>query len=378
MAGLYIHVPFCASKCAYCDFYSLPLAAHVPSAGKQVERFFQALEKELAALPSGFVPDTIFVGGGTPTALPERQLEDLLGLLRPQARRGRVREWTVEANPGTLDPAKAAALRSAGVNRISLGVQTLDDRLLRRLGRIHTAVEARTSFELLRAAGFDNVSVDLMYALPGETTDAVRRDLQGLLAWQPDHLSCYALTVEPDTPLAAQCARGEISAVPDAAQAEQYHALRHTLRGAGFEHYEISNFARPGRACLHNLNYWRGGEYFGCGPAAHAHVAGRRSSNIADVDEYCRRIADGRSPRDFEEQLAPEAKARETLIIGLRLIEGVNLAEFEQQTGFDARALGGDALQRLLDLEMLRLDAGRLCLTERSLFISDRVFAELV
>ena len=339
---------------------------------------FQALEKELAALPPNFAPDTIFIGGGTPTSLTQRQLEDLLGLLRPQVRRGAVREWTIEVNPGTLTPAKAELLRAAGMNRVSLGVQTLDDAALNRLGRIHTAAEARASFELLRAAGFDNVGVDLMYALPGETTDAVLRDLRGLLAWQPDHISCYALTVEPGTPFAAQCARGEVVEVPDEAQAEQYHALRRELMAAGFQHYEISNFARPGRACLHNLNYWRGGEYFGCGPAAHAHVAGRRRANIEDLEEYCRRMGAGQSPCDFEEQLPPEAKARETLIVGLRLLDGVNLAAFRQQTGFDALALGGDALKRLVDLDMLQLDAGRLRLTERSLFISNRVFAELV
>ncbi|TAN36164.1 MAG: radical SAM family heme chaperone HemW [Verrucomicrobia bacterium] len=378
MAGLYLHIPFCESKCVYCGFYSLPLAAKVPGLGKRIADFFQALEKELAALPVNFAPDTLFIGGGTPTALSQRQLENLLGLLRPQVRRAAVREWTVEVNPGTLTPAKADLLRASGMNRASLGVQTLDDAMLERLGRIHTAADARMSFELLRTAGFENVSVDLMYALPGKTTDAVLNDLHGLLAWQPDHISCYALTVEPDTPLAAQCARGAVVEVPDEVQAEQYHAIRREMKSAGFQHYEISNFARPGRECLHNLNYWRGGEYFGCGPAAHAHVAGRRRSNIEDLDEYCRRIANGRSPCDFEEQLAPEAKARETLIVGLRLLNGVELAVFRQQTGFDALALGGDAVPRLLALELLELESGRLRLTERSLFISDRVFAELV
>lgn len=378
MAGLYLHIPFCESKCIYCDFYSLPLPKQVPSPGKRVDQFFQALEKELAALPPDFAPDTIFIGGGTPTALTESQLEILLGLLRPLVRRGRVREGTVEVNPGTLTPAKAALLRAAGMNRASLGVQTLDDVALERLGRIHTAAEAHAGFELLRAAGFDNVSVDLMYALPDETTDAVLRDLRDLLDWRPDHISCYALTVEPDTPLAAQCARGAVVEVPDDEQVEQYHTIRNELLSAGFQHYEISNFARSGRECLHNLNYWHGGEYFGCGPAAHAHRAGRRSANVEDLDKYCRCIADGRSPCDFKEQLPPEAKARETLIVGLRLLEGVNLAEFEKQTGFDARVLGGAALERLCAAGLVRLDAERIRLTPQALFISNRVFAELV
>ncbi|MCX7006816.1 MAG: radical SAM family heme chaperone HemW, partial [Kiritimatiellaeota bacterium] len=251
MAGLYIHVPFCARKCAYCDFYSLPLATF-PSLGKTVARFFQALEKELAALSADFAPDTIYIGGGTPTALDAAQLGELLALVRWRIHCDAVCEWTVEANPGTLDVAKVDTLRRAGVNRVSLGVQSLDDDALRRIGRIHTAAEAHAGFELLRAAGFDNVSVDLMYALPGETTAQVLADVRGLLAWQPEHISTYALAIEPDTPLAAQRGRGEVTEVPDEEQAEQYHVIRRELLAAGFEHYEISNFARSGRACRHN------------------------------------------------------------------------------------------------------------------------------
>jgi oxygen-independent coproporphyrinogen-3 oxidase len=377
MAGLYLHLPFCARKCTYCDFYSLPLG-DFPNLGKTITRFFQALEKELAALPPDFAPDTIYIGGGTPTALSAAQLDELLALVRRRVHCDAVREWTVEANPGTLDAAKADALRCAGVNRVSLGVQSLNDDALKRIGRIHTAAEARTAFDVLRAAGFDNVSVDLMYALPGETAAQVLADLRGLLAWRPEHLSTYALAIEPGTPLAAQRARGEIAEVPDEEQAEQYHAIRRELLAAGFEHYELSNFARPGRACRHNLNYWRGGEYHAGGPAAHAHSAGRRSANIEDLEAYCRRLEQNSSPREFEEQLAPEAKARETLIIGLRLLAGVDRAAFRQQTGFDALALGGAALEQLIAQGLLEVSAENLRLTERALFISNRVFAELV
>ena len=377
MAGLYIHVPFCARKCAYCDFYSLPLA-DFPSLGKTLARFFQALEKELAALPPDFAPDTIYIGGGTPTALDAAQLGQLVDLIRRHVRPDVVREWTVEANPGTLDAEKAALLRAAGVNRVSLGVQTLRDEALQRLGRIHSAAEAQASFALLRQAGFDNVSVDLMYALPGETTIQVLRDMRGLLAWQPEHVSCYALTIEPGTPLAEQQARGELAEVPDEEQADQYHAIRRELIAAGWQHYEISNFARPVRECRHNLNYWRGGEYSGCGPAAHGHLAGRRFANVASLDAYCRRLEEERSPCDFEEQLAPEAKAREMLIMGLRLLAGVNLTSFQRQTGFDARAFNALALERLLAEGLLVLDGGCLRLTERGLFVSNRVFVEFI
>ena len=377
MSGLYLHLPFCARKCAYCAFYSLPLAGF-PSLGKTVARFFQALEKELAALPPDFAPDTIYIGGGTPTALDAAQLGELLALVRRRIRCGAVREWTVEANPGTLDADKAAVLLRGGVNRISLGVQSLDDDALRRIGRIHSAAEARAGFDLLRAAGFDNVSVDLMYALPGETTAQVLADVRGLLAWEPEHISTYALAIEPGTPLAEQQTRGLVAEVPDEEQAEQYYEIRRELLAAGFEHYEISNFARPGRACRHNLNYWRGGDYHACGPAAHAHSAGCRSSNVEALEEYCRRLEQGAAPLDFSETLAPEAKARETLIIWLRLLDGVDLAAFRLQTGFDALALGGVALEQLVVQGLLVVADGRLRLTEQALFVSNRVFAELV
>ncbi len=377
MAGLYLHVPFCARKCAYCDFASRPLA-DFPSLGTTVARFFQALEKELAALPPDFAPDTLYIGGGTPTALDAAQLGALLALVRRRVYCNGVREWTVEANPGTLDAAKAAALRRAGVNRVSLGVQSLDNAALARLGRLHTAAEARAGFDLLRAAGFDNISLDLMYALPGETTAQVLADLRGLLAWQPEHLSTYALALEPGTPLAAQHARGEFAEVPDEEQAEQYFAIRRELLAAGYEHYELSNFAQPGRVCRHNLNYWRGGDYHACGPAAHAHSGGQRTANVEKLEDYCRRSERGESPCAFEETLAPEAKARETLIIGLRLLKGVDLAAFQRQTGLDALALGGAALEQLVAQGLLAVDHERLRLTARALFISDRVFAELV
>lgn len=377
MSGLYIHIPFCAQKCAYCDFYSLPVT-EFPSLGKTVERFFQALEKELTALPHDFQPDTIYFGGGTPTVFTAERLGELLELVRRRVRTSAVREWTVEANPGTLDTDKARAMQAGGVTRISLGVQTLNDKMLARLGRIHTAEDARRSFILLHNCGFEHVSVDLMYALPGEMTAQVLADVRGLLAWDPEHISCYALSIEPGTPLAKQLDWGEISEVPDEEQAEQYQALRREVLEADFQQYEISNFALPGRECLHNLNYWRGGEYAGCGPAAHGHSAGRRHSNVEDLDAYCRRIEQGGTARDFEEKLEPEAKARETLIVWLRLLDGVDLAAFRQLTGFDALALGGAAVEKFIAEDLLALADGRLRLTERALFVSNRIFAELV
>jgi len=379
MPGLYIHVPFCVRKCAYCDFYSLPLAGTpAPAAAAQVTRYLDALERELQGLPAEFAPDTVYVGGGTPTVLPAPALTRLLALVRARFRLPANAEWSCEANPGTVTEEKAARLRAGGVNRVSLGVQTLDDNQLARLGRVHTARQAAESCAVLRAAGFDNLGVDLMYGLPGAPRAALERDLTELTAWRPAHVSAYALSFEPGTPLAARQARGEVAAVPDAEQAAQYRLVRRRLAAAGFEQYEISNFARPGRACRHNLNYWAGGDYAGCGPAAHAHRQGRRSANVSDLREYCARLEAGRSPQVFTERLAPEAKARETLVLNLRRTAGVAADEFRRQTGFDVSALGGAALARALDLGLLAWQGRRLRLTARGLFVSDALFADLV
>ncbi|MCX6995698.1 MAG: radical SAM family heme chaperone HemW [Kiritimatiellaeota bacterium] len=378
MPGLYVHVPFCERKCAYCDFYSLALPESAAAAADLAERYLDALERELYGLPAEFVPDTVYVGGGTPTVLRAEALARLADLVHRRFRLPAGREWSCEANPGTLTAEKVARLRAGGVNRVSLGVQSLDDRQLAWLGRRHTARQAADSFQTLRAAGFDNLSVDLIYALPGITRGELARDLEGLLAWQPEHVSVYALSVEPGTPLAARRARGDLVEMAGEEQAEQYHLIRRRLLAAGYEQYEISNFARPGRACRHNLNCWDGGDYFGCGPAAHSHWLGCRSANVSDLESYAASPAAGRLPRAFTECLEAEAKARETLILNLRRTAGVEAAAFRRQTGFGLETRGGAALARALALVLLERHGDRLRLSAAGLFVSDAIFAELV
>lgn len=369
MPGLYIHVPFCVRKCRYCDFYS------VPSRPDLQESFLDALGVELSQLPAGFKADTVYVGGGTPTALPLDRLEWLLGLVGAAAA---AHEWTVEVNPGTLTREKAALLRAAGANRVSLGVQSFDPANLARLGRIHTVAEAVESFELLRGAGFKNISVDLMYAIPGSSRSALELDIARALELGPEHVACYALIFEEGTELTRQRDAGGIREVDDDEQLAQYRLIRNTLGEGGLRHYEISNFARPGFECAHNLLYWDGGEYIGCGPAAHSHWGGVRWSNVRDVARYGELVQGGGGARDFEENLEPEAKARETLVMSLRRLDGVSRKEFQARTGFDYRVLRGAEIDRLIELGMLTESGGRLRLTEQGLFVSDSVFAELV
>jgi oxygen-independent coproporphyrinogen III oxidase len=385
MPGLYLHIPFCVRKCLYCDFYSLPtgsgpIAGRLASAcGSDNSRFLDALDRELSLLPADFRPETVFIGGGTPTELSDRDFTRLFEVLKARIDLSRVAEWTCESNPGTLTAGKARILKAAGVNRMSLGVQSFDPRNLEFLGRIHSSDEAADAFRLLRRTGFENINLDLIYAIPGSSRDALERDLDRIAELAPEHVACYALIFEDGTPLTDLRDRGFVKEVDDDEQFAQYQCVRNRLAEAGYAHYEISNFARPGRECRHNILYWSGAEYLGCGPSAHSHWQGLRYGNVRSLEDYCASLIDeGRSPREFEERLEPEAKARETLVMSLRRLDGVSRSAFKNQTGFDYADLCGATLRRLESLGLLDASGERLRLTEEGLFVSDGVFADLV
>jgi len=354
MSGLYIHIPFCERKCSYCAFYSV-----VSKDWKQQKQFFQSLEKELQNLPADFLPETIFIGGGTPTAPDFQWLEKFipnLGKFLPQ-------EFSCEANPGTVDAAKLALLKRSGVNRLSIGVQSFNPQCLKTLGRIHTAEQAEEAFRLARAAGFENISLDLIFGVPGQTMEMVESDLDRALALDPEHIAIYNLMYEEGTPLTNL----NPEKLDEDLEREMYDRIRARLKVAGFVHYEISNFAKPGFECRHNLLYWNGGEYIGVGPAAHSHWKGVRWANVSDLDDYC---ANG-PRREFEERLDPEAKERETLVMGLRQLAGVEVSPSLWKACEESfRSLEKEGL--------LVIDGRRVRLAEEALFVSDAVFAELV
>ena len=385
MAGLYLHVPFCPRKCNYCDFYSLAVSAPPGSGGARAhlegevfDRYLEALGIELGALPSRFRPETVFVGGGTPTSLSTPSLHRLLGLVAARIDLSRVTEWTVEANPGTLDGEKAQLLFEKGVSRISLGVQSFERANLALLGRIHTAEEAADGFRLLRRAGFRNIGIDLMYGIPGSSCEALSRDLAAVGQLGCEHLSAYCLTVEEGTPFAALREQGLFEEPSEEEQVAQYALVRETAPRLGLLPYEISNFARPGFECAHNGLYWSGGEYLGCGPSAHSHWEGARFANVSDLDRYCDALLSGRSPRAFEERLEPDRAARETLVIGLRRAAGWDAERFRQATGFDIFDLAGEEIRRFESQGLVCRRNGGIALTERGILLSDTVFAELV
>ncbi len=377
MAGLYIHIPFCVRKCLYCDFYSLPkrpgAAAHADGGS-----FIAALAREMESLPEDFAPETIFIGGGTPTELSDRNFAALFDLLKRRVDLSRVTEWSCESNPGTLTREKIGIMLGAGVNRVSLGVQSFDPKTLEFLGRIHSAENAAEGFRLLRDCGMKNINLDLIYGVPGQGRGALEESLQRLVELGPEHVACYCLIFEDGTPLADLKVRGIVKEVSDDEELGQYEIVRGALGAAGFSHYEISNFAKPGFECRHNLLYWSGGEYIGLGPSAHSHWNGVRWGNVRDLAAYCRNLEAGQSTRAFEEKLDAEAKARETLVMSLRQIRGVGREEFRAATGFDYAELCRDQLTWLRREGLIDDSGDRLRLTPRGLFVSDGIFAELV
>ena len=384
MTGLYLHIPFCMKKCLYCGFYSLPTSNQ--PAGRRLRAsqppgqssFLDALEAELAALPDPFQPDTIFIGGGTPTELADADFQRLMTMVHRHVDIRRVREWTCESNPGTLTDAVVTTMRDAGVTRVSLGVQSFQDHHLQTLGRVHNAAEAEDGDRLLRDTGFSSINLDLIFGTPGTTSDDLAADLARIIALSPEHVAVYCLMFEPGTPLTKLRDRGCISETGDDVEAEAYARAKRTLTGAGFEHYEISNYAKPGFACLHNQVYWQGGEYIGCGPSAHSHWLGRRYANLRDLHAYIAGHTSGGSTSHDEEMLDHHAKSRESLVMNLRMLEGVDVRQFETRTGLSLDDLCGDGLRRMVELGMIERTAGRVRLTEQALFVSDAVFAELV
>ena len=354
MSGLYIHIPFCVRKCSYCTFYSVAAPGH-----EIQSRFFAALWNELQTLPPDFSPKTIFIGGGTPAAVEFDLLRDFLAGLK----RFHPVEFSCEVNPCTVNTAKLELLRNSGVNRISIGVQSFSAGNLKLLGRIHSAAEAAAAVRMARAAGFQNISIDLMFGIPAQTIKLLDSDLDRALTLSPDHISIYNLIYEPDTPLTAK----NPERLGEDLEAEMYQHIRQRLTGEGFLHYEISNFAKPGFECRHNLLYWNGGEYIGCGPAAHSHWNNIRYANISDLNDYCTSGA----RREFEEKLTPENKARETFVMSLRQISGAGIPpELIEPLA--------PALQKLESTGLIEISGDHVRLTESALFISNSVFAELI
>jgi oxygen-independent coproporphyrinogen-3 oxidase len=404
--SLYIHVPFCAQKCAYCAFYS------EPSGGDLINRYVAALIRELELVAHDLQPRTIFFGGGTPSLLNLRQWEQILSAMERLNLTG-AEEFTVECNPATVSPDKAKLLRNFGVNRVSMGVQSLDESLLERLGRIHTREMAFKSFDVLRRAGFDNLNLDLMFAIPGQTMEVWRATLAEALTFGSEHLSTYEVIYEDDTPLFAQLQAGKFDVDEDLSCA-MYEELVARATAAGFRQYEVANFARDRRAeknehptfniqhstsneeeqgdsspavqqsnnptiqqsipllaCKHNVNYWRGGSFYGLGPSATSYVRGVRTKNWPNTQLYCEQLEKGKRAIESREELPPLKRAGETAAFGLRMNAGWPFAEFRRVTDFDLRDGWSAEMNQLVERGWAAHDDQRFRLTPQGLRFAD-------
>lgn len=367
----YIHIPFCAHHCGYCDF------AVVTGQDHRIDLYLEALAAELATLGRPQSVHTIFLGGGTPTYLQERQLERLLVLLRQWLHLQPGHEFSIEANPATFTADKVAILADHGVNRLSLGAQSFQPHVLRALERDHAPADVPRSVDLARRR-IPAISLDLIFAVPGQSLQEWRTDLQQALSLDPSHLSTYGLTYEKGTRLWKQKGQGSVQALDEDTELAMYELAMTELHHAGFEHYEISSFARPGNCCRHNQVYWANEAYFGFGLGAARYVEGRREHNTRDLHAYLQKTLSG-EPATFQcEMLLPEDRARETMSLNLRRGEGIARDRFTEQTGFVLDRLAGEKIQRHVELGLLADDGPRVYLTRKGKCVADAVIESLL
>jgi oxygen-independent coproporphyrinogen-3 oxidase len=368
--GLYVHVPFCASTCDFCAFYQTQ-----PTAG-DVQRFLGGIAREAELVDWARPVTTVFWGGGTPGLLAPKDLAKLAAMVRARSG-GTPAEWTIELAPTTVTAERLAVLREAGVTRVSLGVQSFQPALLEALGRQHTRERIFRAYDRVRAAGFASVNLDLMFALPGQTDEGWAADIREAVALAPDHLSTYCLTFEEDTKLWVRLSQGRVKLDPEH-EARLYESTWAQLAAAGYAQYEISNFARPGHACRHNLNTWRMHEWIGLGPSAASQHAGWRGANIADLAQWLDRVARGDRATEDRVVLTPALLAEDALIFGLRMNEGVDLAGWRARAPEAPWPFVEDTLATLAVSELLVREGDRVRLTTRGRLVADAVGAEIM
>jgi len=367
----YLHVPFCQHRCGYCNF------TLIANRDDLIDKYLKAVDIELQELGKSRRVETLFIGGGTPTYLSPTPLQKLLDLANGWFPLEDGGEFSVEANPGDITEQMAEMLSHAGVTRVSLGAQSFTESKLRRLDRTHSEADIANAVFLLKKHELD-ISIDLIFGAPDETLDVWKMDLQKALNLEPDHLSTYGLTYEKGAIFYNQLLHGTISRVAETLELQMYEYGIDTLEDAGFDHYEISNFSRPGHRCRHNEGYWKIKSYFAIGAGASRFINGTRETNHRSTTTYIKKLLSCDSPVAFREHLSAEASAREAVVFGLRRMEGISLSTFRASTGFDITTLLDKPLSRFLTQGLLTLENNQLKLTRKGLFISDSLWPEFL
>jgi oxygen-independent coproporphyrinogen-3 oxidase len=374
MLSLYIHIPYCVRKCPYCGFYSTPYTSD------GADDFVNALSIEAARYQAEFSNrrfHTIYVGGGTPTALSGDQIGKVLDIARNHFEIAKGAEITVEANPNTVTKDLLNRLLEGGANRLSIGVQSYSDEVLHKLGRLHTSMEAEQALRLARSAGFHNIGTDLIYGIPGQTTDQWVDTLKTSIQCMPEHVSIYSLSLDEGSLFHEMSETGNFEYPDDDSAAEMYEYAISAFTRAGYHQYEISNLSQPGFECRHNRNYWSRGEYLGLGPGAWSFISPRRYRNIADAGEYARRLVDGITPVTESEQAGPEQASRETILLSLRTAEGLDLQRYQSEYGSIFSKKLEENMAPLVAAGLIVVNERRATLTKRGFLLSNEALVRL-
>lgn len=381
---IYIHIPFCVKKCAYCDFLSCP------ADDKTKSRYVQALCREIEWSKDclkEYLVDTVFIGGGTPSILEEKYIGQILDTLRSAARISDDAEITIECNPGTLTMEKLEAYEDVGINRISLGLQSANDEELKTIGRIHNFEEFKKSFNLARLAGFNNINVDIMSALPGQTLESYKETLTKVITLNPEHISAYSLIVEDETPLKDRVENGEVALPSEDEEREMYYYTKEFLEKTGYKRYEISNYAKDGYECRHNIGYWKRVEYLGFGIGAASLFKGERFSNTSDINRYMHILekedvmnADEvwKALNENIETLTQKDEMEEFMFLGLRMTDGVSKSDFKKIFNCDIEAVYGNVIEKLANQNLIKEAGDLITLTDKGIDISNIVLANFL
>lgn len=373
--GLYVHIPFCKSKCHYCDFLSF---SNEPLQEAYVDALVKEIENQAKVIRNSHTVQTIFMGGGTPTVLPPFLLGRIAETIRASFRIEKDVEWSIESNPGTITKEHVEVFKQYGINRVSLGLQTCEKKLLKTLGRIHSFEQWEKSVELLKSSGIMNINTDLMFALPGQTLKDWEETLRCVVSYDMPHLSAYSLIIEEGTPFYALYEKGELELAEDVLDRQMYDFAKRFLKEKGYNHYEISNWALPGMACKHNKVYWQQQPYIGLGLGAHSYFKGKRYHNLYDLNQYIDRQGNLDEIIEDVEEITLKMQQEECIFLGLRLLEGISLSAFEKQFGMSLEVTYKNQIDKWIKEKALIKTKERVYLSEYGIDISNTVFSSFL